>query len=334
MVSGSLGHSRVITLRASGHARWRLATVTLRLALLLAALHVFAATPAVAAGPNAVMKPTGYNVTAVPRGDDTSNLVVNLPFAMNWNGTSFTQIYINMNGNCTFGSGYTSYNPNTTLAATNRNIMAPFWADVDTRNTAAAQVTYSNTTAGSVPQVNGRDAFFVNWVGVASYNNQSTPTDSFQLVLVDRSDTGAGNFDFIFNYDEITWDIATAASSVKARAGWGQSGTGFELPGSGTAAASTSTLLDTSPSATSLIQNSMNSGGQLGRYVFPVRNGQAPNIPPQLTVIEPRSRGQRCRTATSATRALATSRAIDPDGSIVSLTNNMPATCFRSARRA
>ena len=136
-----------------------------------------------AAGPNAIQTPTGYNANATARGDDTSNLIVNLPFAMNWNGTNYTQIYINTNGNCTFGAGYTGYNPNTTLAAPNRNIMAPFWADLDTRNTATGQVTYSTTTAGNIPQVNGRNAFFVNWVNVASYNNQATPLKPFQLVL-------------------------------------------------------------------------------------------------------------------------------------------------------
>ncbi len=91
--------------------------------------------------------------------------------------------------------------------------MAPFWADIDTRNTATSQVTYSSTVAGSIPQFNGRNAFFVNWINVAAYNNQAAPLNSFQLVLVDRSDTGAGNFDFMFNYDQITWDIATAAST-------------------------------------------------------------------------------------------------------------------------
>ena len=102
--------------------------------------------------------------------------------------------------------------------------MAPFWADVDTRNTAPARSPTAATTAGSVPQVNGRNAFFVNWVGVASYNNQSTPTNSFQLVIVDRSDTGAGNFDFMFNYDQVTWDIATAASTTQGARGVGSRG--------------------------------------------------------------------------------------------------------------
>lgn len=276
-----------------------------------------------AVGPDAILTPAGFDASLVPRGDDTSNLVVNLPFPMNWNGVTYTQIYINMNGNCTFGQAYNGYSPNTTLAATNRNIMAPFWADVDSRNAASAQVTYSSTTPGSIPQVNGRNAFFVNWIGVARYNNQSTPTNSFQLVIVDRSDTGAGNFDFMFNYDELTWDLATTASSVRARAGWGRAGTGFELPGSGTAQGSASTLLDTSPAATSLIQNSLNSGGQLGRYVWEVRAGAAPNIPPAITVVNRVLEGN-ARDSYIGYTDLGDATATDADGTIASLTHDRP----------
>jgi len=278
-----------------------------------------------AAGPNAVLTPTGYNTNVIARGDDTSNLVVNLPFTMNWNGTNYTQIYVNMNGNCTFGQTFTGYNPNdSTLAGTNRNIMAPLWADVDTRNTAASQVTYSNTTAGSVPQFNGRNAFFVNWVGVASYNNQSAPTNSFQLVIVDRSDTGAGNFDFMFNYDQITWDIATTASTRRARVGWGRAGTGFELPGSGAVQTSPSALSDTASSATSLIQNSLSSGGQLGRYVWQVRAGAPPNVAPQVTVVNRVLEGNAPNSYTGYTGA-GDATATDPDGTIASFTNDRPA---------
>jgi len=291
-------------------------------ATILAIAVLLAVSPQVANG-SAILTPPGHNAHSVPRGDDTSNLVVNLPFAMNWNGTNHTQIYINMNGNCTFGSGFTTWNPSTTLAATNRNIMAPLWADVDTRNTAAAQVTYSSTTAGSVPQVNGRNAFFVNWVGVARYNNQSTPTNSFQLVLIDRSDTGPGNFDFMFNYNQVAWDIATSESTVRARAGWGFSGTGFELPGSGVPSSGTSALLDTSASSTSLIQNSLNSGGQLGRYVFEVRNGTRPNIPPQVTVADRVLEGT-VRGGFASYDVSGDVTAVDPDGSIASLTHNAP----------
>ncbi len=315
-----------VTYTASRDRVARASLAVLFLACVALPVALFAMpTRSFAAGPNAIQTPTGYNANAVARGDDTSNLIVNLPFAMNWNGTNYTQIYINMNGNCTFGAGYTGYNPNTTLAALNRNIMAPFWADLDTRNTATGQVTYSTTTAGNIPQVNGRNAFFVNWVNVASYNNQATPLNSFQLVLVDRSDTGAGNFDIIYNYDQVTWDIATTASTYRARAGWGRAGTGFELPGSGVVQGSASALLDSSPAPTSLIQNSLNSGGQLGRYVWQVRNGASPNIPPQVTVVDRVLEGNAFNSYAGYT-GTGDATATDPDGSVVSFTNDRPTT--------
>ena len=184
-------------------------------------------------------------------------------------------------------------------------------------------MTYSTTTAGSVPQVDGHNAFFVNWVGVAAYNNQSSPTDAFQLVIIDRSDTGAGNFDFMFNYDQVAWDIATSASTVRARAGWGRAGSGFELPGSGTAQGAASALLDTAPSATSLISNSMNSGGQLGRYVWQVRAGSVPNIPPQLSVIDRVLEGNSPNSY-AGYLGMGDATATDPDGAIASLVNDRP----------
>ena len=299
---------------------------TLSVTFLLTLAATFVAPSALfAAGPNAILTPTGYNTNVIARGDDTSNLIVNLPFTMNWNGTNYTQIYVNMNGNCTFGQTFTGYNPNdSTLAGTNRNIMAPLWADVDTRNTGASQVTYSNTTAGSVPQFNGRNAFFVNWVGVASYNNQSAPTNSFQLVIVDRSDTGAGNFDFMFNYDQITWDIATAASTRRARVGWGRAGTGFELPGSGTAQASPSALVGHRVLGHLSDPELPEFGGQLGRYVWQVRAGAPPNVAPQVTVVNRVLEGNAPNSYTGYTGA-GDATATDPDGTIASFTNDRPA---------
>lgn len=308
--------------RPFAYARDALLAVLCALAILGASFTV-AVPGAVAAGPNAVMTPVGWDTNTVARGDDTSALVVDLPFTMNWNGTVYTQVYINMNGNCTFGSAYNGYNPSTTLAATGRNILAPFWADVDTRNTATGQVTYSNTAAGSLPQVDGHDAFFVNWINVARYNNSATPLNSFQLVIIDRSDTGAGNFDFMYNYDQITWDIATAASTHKARAGWGFAGAGFELPGSGATSGSTSPLLDSSAAATSLIKNSLNSGGQLGRYVFQVRNGAAPNWLPVVTTVDRDLEGNAADSYVGYT-GVGDAAATDSDGTVVSLTHDRP----------
>jgi len=300
-------------------------------ALLLAGLVCYSvllsAVPALALGPNALMYPTGWNTNTVTRGDDTSSLVVNLPFTMNWFGTNYTQIYLNMNGNVTFTSGFISYTPGA-LTGVGQGIMAPFWADVDTRYVGSPnRLYYSDITSGSVPTINGREAVLVTWAAVQYYNNgnttSQTTTDTFQLVIVDRSDTGAGNFDIIYNYDQVLWDRGTA-SGTYARAGWAANGTtGYELPGSGTNGA----LLDGAATSTALVKGSLNSGGQLGRYVWEVRGGAAPNVPPTVTVVDRVLEGNAPNSYSNYT-GVGDATATDADGSIVSFTSvpSLPAT--------
>ena len=315
----------VVARRAAGAPVSRL-TLGLRasvLAGLLCCSVLLAPTAAHALGPNAVLYPTGWNANAVARGDDTANLVVNLPFAMDWMGTNYNQLYLNMNGNVTFTSGFTSYTPGA-LTGVGQGVMAPFWADVDTRYVGAPNLLYySNITSGSVPSVNGHQAFLVTWSVVQYYNagniTSQTTTDTFQLIIVDRSDTGSGNFDFMYNYDQMLWDMGTA-SSTHARAGWAVNGTNsFELPGSGTNGG----LLDSGAAGTSLIKNSLNSGGQLGRYVWQVRGGTAPNAPPVVTVTDRTLEGNDIDSYTGYTGA-GDATASDGDGTIVSFTSNLP----------
>ena len=67
--------------------------------------------------------------------------------------------------------------------------------------------------------------------------NAST-TNTFQLVLIDRADEGAGNFDVQFRYEDINWTTGSASSGIPAQAGYdaGDSTNFFTLPGSRTAA--------------------------------------------------------------------------------------------------
>jgi hypothetical protein len=247
----------------------------------LACLGLLAVLPgrAMAVG-NAIVTPTHYNDNTIPAGDDTYSSVVALPLSMNWNGTPYTTIYINMNGNCTFGNFSTAYDPTTSMATTNRDMLAPFWADVDTRaGGGTSLMTYSNITAGNIPQINGHNAFIVNWINVGRYNT-SGPLNSFQMVLIDRSDTGAGNFDIEYNYNTILWDRGTTASNSYARAGWARAGNvGYELTGGNTSGAYLDTGID------ALINGTLNSGGVLGRYIWNVRNGAPGNEPPIVNLV-------------------------------------------------
>src|SRR5207247_463688 len=101
--------------------------------------------------------------------------------------------------------------------------------------------------------------------------------NSFQVVLIDRSDTGTGNFDIELNYGQIQWETGDASGGSNglggssARAGFsngtGQSGAFLELPGS----AINGAFLD-SNAVTGLIHNNENST-EPGQYIYSIRSG-------------------------------------------------------------
>lgn len=126
---------------------------------------------------------------------------------------------------------------------------------------------------GGTSTINGQGAFGVNWVDVGYFSRHTDKLNSFQLVLIDRSDIAAGDFDFELNYDKIQWETGDASGGSNglggssARAGWTNGGLDkFELAGSGVNGA----FLDGGPNA--LVSNSLNSNVD-GRYTFSVRNG-------------------------------------------------------------
>jgi hypothetical protein len=117
----------------------------------------------------------------------------------------------------------------------------------------------------------------VNWVDVGYFSGHTDKLNSIQLLLVDRSDTGAGNFDIMFNYDKIEWETGDVSGGTgglggfSARAGYSNgTDSSFELAGS----AVPGSFLD-SNQAGGLIYNNIGSPLQNGRYIFPVRNGAA-----------------------------------------------------------
>lgn len=222
---------------------------------------------------------TGFDTNSgtLAANDDGSTGLVNLGFNINFFGNNFSQTNVNNNGNITFDGSMAEYTP---FAITNntRKIIAPFFADVDTRVSGSNPVNYGQGFVGS------RRAFAVNWINVGCYRTTAGGYNTFQLVLIDRSDVGAGDFDIEYNYDQIDWETGTASggnsvceggSSVHVGYSSGNTTGGvvagsFELAGSGIPGA----FLD-SNLLTGLIHNNRNSL-QLGRYVFEVRNGNAP----------------------------------------------------------
>lgn len=226
-----------------------------------------------AAAVGAVVDLSGCRDSTLPRNDDGSTGVVDLPFLLDFYGQGYRQAFVNNNGNITFDQPLTTYTP-FGLIATYLPIIAPFFADVDTRG-GEGVTTYGTTT------YDGHQAFCVSWPRVGYYPNQVDKLNTFQLLLVQRADWGNGDFDIVFNYDSILWETGGASGGsgglggASAYAGFssgsGSEDTSYELPGSGVNGA----LLDSN--ATTGLANSSRGTAVPGRFVFSIRNG-SPNF--------------------------------------------------------
>lgn len=205
-------------------------------------------------------------------------------FSVHFFGTTFTECYVNNNGNITFDETLDKFTP-FDLGALKRVMIAPFWADVDTRlsneGPPHSGLTRFSATPGSA---NGRPAFGVTWRGVGYFGYGGAHVDKrndFQMLLIDRSDLQTGDFDIEFNYNQIQWETGDASGGSSglggdpARVGWANgSGRFMQYKGSDESLA----FLDhkpgeTGPNFADGLKYQMWNSDVPGRIVIPVRNG-------------------------------------------------------------
>ena len=194
----------------------------------------------------------------VPRNDDGSteyDISSVFESGLNFFGNSYTKFFINTNGNVTFGGGLGTFTPQAISGNAGSPIIAPFWADVDTREPASipgAPISLDLDTIG--------DVITVTWPGVNYYNLNGDLKNSFQLQLFDR---GGGDFDIAFRYRDVQWTSGDASGGVVARAGYNANNgvDFFELPQSG----NLGQMLD--------LENIRGNTGVNGLWAFQVRNG-------------------------------------------------------------
>ncbi len=219
------------------------------------------------------------NETYLPPNDDGSSPEVHLDFELNFFGDVYDSVWINNNGNVTLDGPLGVYTP-FDLSTTDRAIIAPYFADVDTRAAGGGSVFY-NYGAG---EYQGQRAFCVTWYQVGYFSQATDKVNTFQLLLVERPESGPGDFDIIFNYDSLQWETGDASNGsggtggFSARAGFSNGlaqgpdylveRTSIELAGSGVPGA----FLDANPSGlarTSTLRQ------PVGRHVFHVRSSGA-----------------------------------------------------------
>lgn len=247
------------------------------LGTLLAAAIMALVTPVSFAG--AIHDAALFTDNTLAANDDGSTSLVGIGFGIDFYGVSQSNLYVNNNGNVTFTGPLGTYTP-FGLLTSSIPIIAPFFADVDTRGTGSGLVQYGQDTIG------GKNVFGVNWIDVGYFGAHVDKLNSFQLIITDRSDIAAGDFDFEFNYDQILWETGDASSGSgglggsSARVGYTNGGAvDLEFAGSGVNGA----FLDGGPNA--LISGSLNSN-IAGQYIFNVRNGV---VVPANPVPEPAS---------------------------------------------
>lgn len=214
----------------------------------------------------------GFNSNSLAANDDLATSLVDIGFNINFFGNTYTKLYANNNGSVSFTTPVNAFVP-FNLYTTGVPIIAPFFADVDTRGAGSDLLRYGAGTFA------GHTAFGATWNGVGSYPEQSALLNKFQVILVDRSDLLDGDFDIYFNYDQILWDLGTASQGVSARAGYsnGVPANSYEMGGS-----ALNNYFKDSSTATSLVGHS--NVGVNGRYLFQVRNGVAtPSAVPDTT---------------------------------------------------
>ena len=149
-----------------------------------------------------------YTLAMGPNDDFSSNLIT-LPFQFNLYGQFYSDCYINNNGNVSFNAPYGTYsaNPFPTAGFT---MVAPFWADVDTRGEDG-----NGLNGGTVKYKITPTAMFVNWTEVGYFASQTDKHNTFQLIITDGTDPviGVGN-NVAFCYKEMEWTTGSASQGV------------------------------------------------------------------------------------------------------------------------
>ncbi|CAN5434245.1 hypothetical protein BH09BAC5_BH09BAC5_01240 [soil metagenome] len=143
------------------------------------------------------------------RNDDGSTAAINLPFVFCFYGQIQNQVYINNNGNVSFGSSYGSFS-SATFPSSLYTMIAPFWADVDTRSASSGVVYYKMTPT----------AMIVHWQNVGYYNQHVDKVNDFQLILTDGTDPllpSGSNVGFC--YGDMQWTTGDASSGVNGFGG-------------------------------------------------------------------------------------------------------------------
>ncbi len=159
--------------------------------------------------------PRGYGVDSLPPGDDAVSASIPLtaafPLGLRFAGMTYAALFVNNNGNVSFGASVVLHNPLGFPSASQRMI-APWFGDVDTRGQSvpAAAGVFWDVRAGQVT---------VTWSNVGYFAAHSDLRNDFQLILRSFPGCGVGAFDVEFRYNQCQWVTGDATGGVGGHGG-------------------------------------------------------------------------------------------------------------------
>ena len=189
-----------------------------------------------------------YGTSCLGPNDDQSSDIIDFraafPDGLNFFGTVYTSMYVNTNGNITFGAALGTFTP-AAFPIASQPMIAPYWGDVDIRMTGGA-CTSGDASVCHSPSENGvwwvleAGRIVVTWDRVGYYSCHNDRRMNFQLLLTPAGCGAAGDFDVEFRYNLCNWETGDASGGsggfggTEAQAGFdaGNSVDFVAIPGS------------------------------------------------------------------------------------------------------
>ncbi len=150
----------------------------------------------------------GSLVPGYTQNDDSYFGAINLGFSLNFFDALYDKLFINNNGNVTFGGGASAYSAAPLNSQNTRPMIAPFWSDLDTRGGSAGAGVYYSLTASKM---------VVTWNKMGFYSRNYSGLNTFQLVLnaPNAVPVGEGSIGFFYGA------MSSGTDTHNATAGFG-----------------------------------------------------------------------------------------------------------------
>jgi gliding motility-associated-like protein len=159
-----------------------------------------------AAGCSPFIPPTTPAVTLPADADDFSLTGIAIPFSFCFFGTTETTVYMNSNGNISFGASNSSYTA-TAFPSNGPKLIAAFWADFDLNGVGAMHYTVTPT------------AMIFTWVDCGYFNNKIDKKNTCQIIITDLTDPLVPNGNVSIRYSDMQWTTGGANGGINGFGG-------------------------------------------------------------------------------------------------------------------